>query len=138
MSNSENNKAAVLRFNKECIEQGNLNSFKELLSDEVVNHSAQPGMPNGSQSFYFFLNEILRKGFPDLKVEVLEQVAERDLVTTRKKITATHTGEVFGIAPSNKLVEIHIIDMVKLKNGQYTDHWGQSNFAEVIKQISEK
>ncbi len=133
---TEQNKAIVTRFNKECIEQGLTKSFAELLASDVINHSAPADMPNGVESFHFFLNEVLRKGFPDLKVEILEQVAENDLVTTRKKISATHTGDIFGITPSNKKVEINIIDIIKLKDGKYAEHWGQSNFSDVIKEIS--
>jgi predicted ester cyclase len=133
---TEQNKEIVTRFNKECIEQGIPQSFEDLLSDKVINHSAPAGMPNGKESFYYFLNSILRQGFPNLKVEILEQVAERDLVTTRKKITATHTGEIFGISPSNKKVEINVIDIIRLRDGKYIEHWGQSNFDEVLKMIS--
>lgn len=135
---TELNKQIVIRFNKECIEQGRPESFEELLSDNVINHSAPAGMPNGKESFYFFLNNILRQGFPNLKVEILEQIAERDLVTTRKKIKATHTGEIFGIPASNKEVEINIIDIIRLRDGKYAEHWGQSNFDDVLKQIAAK
>ena len=134
--NTEQNKAIVVRFNKEFIEQNNENSFNELLSENVVNHSAPAGMPNGKESFYFFLNNVLRAGFPNLKVDILEQVAEGEFVTSRKKIIATHTGSIFGIAPSNKEVEINIIEMIRIQNGKYVEHWGQSNFDEVLKQIS--
>lgn len=132
----EENKAIVVRFNKECIEQGKAESFKELLADDVINHSAPPGAPNGPESFYFFLNEVLRKGFSDLKVEILDQIAERDLVTTRKKISATHTGEIFGIAPSDKTVVINVIDIIRLRDGKYAEHWGQSNFTDVLAEIA--
>lgn len=135
---TELNKQIVVRFNKECIEQGKPESFEELLSDKVVNHSAPAGMPNGKESFYFFLNNVLRQGFPNLKVEILDQIAERDLVTTRKRIVATHTREFFGIPVSNKEVEIKVIDIIRLQDGKYVEHWGQSNFDEVLKQISEK
>jgi predicted ester cyclase len=134
--NTEQNKAIVVRFNKEFIEQGNENAFNELLSINVINHSAPAGTPNGKDSFYFFLNKVLRKGFPNLTVEIQEQIAERDLVTTRKKIRATHSGEIFGIPPSNKEVEINIIDIIRIQDGKYAEHWGQSNFDEVLKQIS--
>src|SRR5215217_2929428 len=99
---TEQNKAIVARFNKECIEQGNNNSFEELLADDVINHSAPAEMANGKESFYFFLNSVLRQGFPNLKVEILEQLAEKDLVSTRKKIKGTHTGDIFGISASSK------------------------------------
>jgi predicted SnoaL-like aldol condensation-catalyzing enzyme len=137
-STPEKNKEIVKRFNKEYIEQGNINSLKELIADDVINHSAPAGSPNGKESFANFLNGVLRKGFPDLKVEILEQIAERDLVTTRKKIIATHTGEIFGIEPSNKKVEINVIDIIRLRDGKYVEHWGQSNFSEVLAEISTK
>jgi len=132
---TEQNKAIVRRFNKECIEQGLAASFEELLADDVVNHAAPPGKPNGKESFTFFLNEVLRKGFPDCKVEILEQVAENDLVTTRKKITGTHTGEIFGLAPTNKSVVIQVIDLIRLEGGKYKEHWGQTDFHEVLRSL---
>lgn len=132
---AEQNKAVVVRFNKECIEQGNIESFKELLADDVVNYSAPDGVSNGADSFRYFLIEVLRKGFSNLKVEILDQVAENDLVTTRKRILATHTGEIFGIPASNKNVEIRVIDIIRLKDGKYAEHWGQSNFSDVIAQL---
>ncbi|MBN9385984.1 MAG: ester cyclase [Chitinophagaceae bacterium] len=132
---TELNKIIVQKFNKECIEQGDPDAFRELLAGDVINHSAPPGMPRGVGSFTYFLNEVLRKGFPNLRVEILDQVAENDLVATRKRITGTHTGEIFGIPPSNKDVVIHVIDIIRLENGQYAEHWGQSNFADVLKEI---
>ena len=136
MSNStEQNKAIVRRFNKECLEQGIPASFDELLAQDVINHSAPPGRPNGKESFSFFLNEVLRKGFPDLKVEIFDQVAEGDLVTTRKKISGTHMGEVLGHAPTRRRVEINVIDIIRLKDGKYQEHWGQTDFFEVLRQL---
>src|SRR5689334_7126050 len=108
MYSTEQSKAIVLRFNKEVIEQGNIDSIHELVAGDVINHTAPPGVSMGADGMIHFLMNVLRKTFPDLKVEILEQVAERDLVTTRKKITATHKEEP---------VEINIIDMIRLKNG---------------------
>lgn len=132
--NTEQNKEIVRRYNKECIEMGLAASFEELLADDVVNHSVDPGTPNGKESFTSFHNEV-RKGFPDCKVEILEQVAENDLVVTRKRVTGTHTGEILGIAPTNKPVEISVIDIVRVKDGKYREYWGHSNFVEVLRRL---
>lgn len=136
MKATEQNKSIVTRFNKECIERGIDDSFHELLAADVINHSAPKGMPNGRESFDNFLKGTLRKGFSDLHVEILDQIAEGDLVATRKKITCIHSGEIFGIAPSSKKVEINVIDIIRLKDGKYAEHWGQSNFADVLAEIS--
>ena len=132
----EQNKKAVLRFNEEFIEQGMMSSFQELVAEDVINHSAPPGSQKGPESMLYFLQHILRKGFPDMKVEIFDQVAEGDKVTTRKAIHATHLGEFMGIPASNKKVTIHVIDIIRLRNGKYIEHWGVSNLGEIIAQIS--
>ncbi len=134
---TEKNKAAVLRFNTEFIEQGNMNSFKELVSDTVINHAAPAGTPSGPESMTHFLS-LLRTGFPDIKVEILDQIAEGDKVTTRKILNGTHKGEFFGIPATEKKVNIHVIDIIRLKDGKYVDHWGISNLSDVMTQLAAK
>ena len=134
---TEKNKEIVLRFNREVIEQGNVATFEELVSPDVINHAAREGMPNGPESMRHFLLQVLRMGFPDIKVEILDQVAEGDKVTTRKTLHGTHTGEFMGIPPSNKRVTIQVIDIIRLSQGRYTEHWGISNIPEIIREISE-
>jgi steroid delta-isomerase-like uncharacterized protein len=136
MQTTEQNKAVVIRFNKEIIEQGNLSVFNELVADNVVNHSAPAGAPSGPESMIHFLQHILKAGFPDLKVEILDQVAEGDKVTSRKVLRGTHTGELMGIPPSGKTVAINVIDIIRLHDGKYAEHWGASNLSEVIAQLS--
>jgi len=133
---TEQNKAIVTRFNKEVIEQGNMESFKQLVADDMYNHAAPPGMPTGPDGMVYFFREILKAGFPDLKVIILHQVAENDCVTSRKEFHATHTGAFMGVPGSNKKVVIEVIEIVKLRDGKYVEHWGISNLHEVMKTIS--
>jgi len=135
---TEQNKAIVTRFNRECIEQTNPASFKEILAADCINHAAPPGTPNGAESMINFLSNVLKPGFPDLKVAILDQVAEGDKVVTRKEIRGTHTGSFMGVAPSNKTVLIKVIDIIRLRNGQYVDHWAASNLHEVLAEIGAK
>jgi len=132
----DQNKKTVTRFNKEFVEQGNIDSFKELISDSVINHAAPAGVPNGPDSMFHFLNDILKKGFPDLRLEIFDQIAEGDKVVTRKAFHATHSGDFMGIAPSHKKVVINVIDIIRLRDGKYVEHWGISNLSDVIAEIS--
>ena len=134
---TEQNKNAVIRFNKEFIEQGNMESFKELVANDLYNHSAPQDLPTGPESMIYFLQHILKAGFPDLKVEIFDQVAEGDKVTTRKAFHATHGGEFMGIPASYKKVTINVIDIIRLRDGKYVEHWGMSNLSDILKEISE-
>jgi predicted SnoaL-like aldol condensation-catalyzing enzyme len=93
------NKAVVVRFNKDVIEQGDEVAFRELMAPDFVNRSALPGMPTGPDGMLHTFNKILRPALPDLTVEIHDQVAEGDKVTTRKTITARTAGSLSGSQP---------------------------------------
>jgi predicted ester cyclase len=126
------NKAIVVRFNREVIEEGDEAAFRELVAPDFVNRSAPPGMPTGPDGMLHTLNDILRPALPDITVEIHHQVAEGDMVTTRKTIRGTHRGELLGILPTGKRVEIDVIDIVRLANGRYAEHWGVNTLAVVL------
>ncbi|WP_172283729.1 ester cyclase [Chryseobacterium sp. LAM-KRS1] len=131
----EKNKEIVKRFNIEVIEKGNVETFEELMDENFTNHSAPQGADNGKQGMINTFNGILRPAMPDIQVTILQQVAEEDLVTTRKNISGTHTGNFMGIAPSGKRISIDVIDIVRLKNGKYFEHWGINNLSVVLAQL---
>ena len=132
----EKNKAIIRRFNLEVIEQGNLESFKELMNDQFINRTAPEGIDNGPGGMIYTFNQILRPAFPDLKVTIYEQLAEGDLVTTRKTITGTHDGIFMGVPPTGKKITIHVIDIVRVVNGQYYEHWGLNTLSNVLNQLA--
>lgn len=132
---TENNKAVVRRFNQEVIAEGNLQSFNELMDGQFVNRSAPEGMSNGADGMIYFFNEILRPAMPDIHVTIHQQVAEGDLVTTRKTISGTQTGEILGIPATGRAVNIDVIDIVRVKDGRYFEHWGITTLSDVLSQL---
>jgi predicted ester cyclase len=131
------NKSIVRRFNKEAIERGDEHTFSELMAPEFVNRTAAPGVPSGPDGMLHTFNRVLRPALPDLLVEIHEQIAEGDKVTTRKTIHGTHRGELFGIPPTNKRVAIDVIDIVRLENGRYVEHWGMNTLPAVLASLRE-
>ena len=126
------NKAIVTRFNKAVIEQGDEVAFRELMAPDFVNRSAPPGMPTGPDGMLHTFNKILRPALPELTVEIHDQVAEGDKVTTRKTIHGTHRGELLGVPATNRHVSVDLIDIVRVKDGRYVEHWGVNTPASVL------
>jgi predicted ester cyclase len=126
------NKATVLRFNQQVIERGDDAAFAELMAPNFVNRTAAAGVPRGPEGMLYTFNHLLRPALPDLRVEIHEQVAEGDKVTTRKTIHGTHRGEFFGIPATNRRVAIDVIDIVRLENGRYIEHWGVNTLPAVL------
>jgi predicted ester cyclase len=62
-------------------------------------------------------------------------IAEWDRVATKKRFTGTHTGEFNGIAPTGKRVELQYVDILRLRDGQITEHWLSMNQLSFMQQL---
>ncbi len=136
METSDQNKATIARFNKEFIEGGSLDAFQEILAPDFVNRTAPPGVPTGPEGVAYFFNHLLKTAFPDLTVEIHDQVAEADKVTTRKTFHATHQDDFFGVPATNRPVAMDVIDVIRLREGQFVEHWGLVDWQQVMAQLT--
>jgi predicted ester cyclase len=130
------NKSIVQRFNNEFIESGDINAFTDIISPDFINQTAPPGVPKGPEGVLYFFNQFLRPAFPDMKVEIVTQVAENDLVTTHKKFHAVHKGEFMGIPATGKNITIEVIDIIRLKDRKFVEHWNVLDWQLVINQMT--
>ena len=71
-------------------------------------------VPKGKDGMWNTFANVLHPAFPDLTVEIHDQIAEGDRVTTRKTICGTHKGAVMGVAPTGRAVTIDVIDVPEL------------------------
>jgi predicted ester cyclase len=92
----------------------------------------QAGRPaSGFQAFY----GALLQGFPDATMEINEQLAERDLVATRKTFRGTHLGELWKLPPTGNRVEFEFIDIFRVSEGKLIEHWTSMDLAALRHQM---
>jgi steroid delta-isomerase-like uncharacterized protein len=72
---------------------------------------------------------------PDLRAIIHDQVADENKVVTRKTLRGTHKGELMGIPPTGKTVDIEVIDILAVKDGKITDHWNLVDQLGLLKQL---
>lgn len=125
-------KTVVQRFNNEVIARGDRGAFEELIAPGFVNQSAPPGAPAGPESMWSTFETVLRPALAGLTVTIHDQVAEGDKVTTRKTIAGTHVGALLGVAATGKPISIDVIDMVRVEDGRYVEHWGINTLQAVL------
>src|SRR5215510_12816928 len=133
---TEQNKATVTRFNKEFIEGADINAFNDIIAPVFINQTAPPGVPKGPEGVMYFFNHFLRPAFPDMRVEIQRQVAENDMVTTHKVFHATHKGDFMGIPATGKKLDIEVMDIIRLQNGKFVEHWNVVDWQQVITQLT--
>lgn len=133
---SADNKEVVRRFNIEVIQNGNEAEFQALMAPGFINHAAPQGMPNGPENMWNTFQNVLRPALSDLKVTIHDQIAEGDKVTTRKTISGVHTGTLLGVAATGRDVAISVIDIVRIEDGRYAEHWGLNTLSTVLADLS--
>lgn len=126
-SNNNTNDSNLVK-NREvykAIETGDVTKIKEFLHKDAVDHG---GGPNGSDitggdSILAMLSRV-HTGFSDIKMEVITDAANADYIFSLVKLTGTtNATPVWGMPPNTK-IESKTVDVVKIKDGKATDHWG--------------
>ncbi len=128
-------KAVVRQFNEEVIVKGDRVAFDALMEPTFINRSAPAGADAGPEGMWNTFQTVLRPALSELSVTIHDQIAEGDMVTTRKTITGTHTGALMGVEPTGRPVAIDVIDIVRVADGRYAEHWGINNFPSVLAQL---
>jgi len=126
------NKDVVRRFNVEVIERGDRAAFDALMAPDFVNRSAPAGTPSGPEGMWSTFETLLRPAISNLQVQIHDQVAEGDKVTTRKTVSGVHTGRLLDVEATGRPVTIEVIDIVRLENGRYVEHWGVNTLPSVV------
>lgn len=111
----------VLAANYDRARGGNLH----LASNGRDQNWAHPGM-------------YLRTAFPD-RVDVMERViADGDRVGLLFRVTATHTGHFFGIAPTGRRIDVYEIAWLVIRDGQMVEGWFMMDETALLKQLGVK
>jgi len=131
---SEAAKAVVRRNTEEVQGGGNFEVFEELFGDDFLDHMPQPGRTpdkDGARQLY----KILRTAFPDFHADIHWQLADGDRVTTYKTYHGTHRGEFLGVAPTGREIQFETVDVMRVRNGKITEHWGVANLFSLMQQL---
>ena len=122
----------VRRLTNEAFIGGNVEVIDEVIADNFVSHDPPPGMP-ATRAGYRALAESVVSAFSDRKVEFDEYIDTADgRVVENWAMTATHTGDAFGLPGSGKQVRVRGIEIFRCSNGKIVEHWGSVDMSDVF------
>ena len=130
---SEENKALVQRFVEEFWNQKNMSAADELMAADVVIH-----MPTGEVVDLDGLKafaDMWRSSFPDWHSTFEELIAEGERVAERWTGRGTHQGELQGIPPTGKRVEIPGSVFYRIIDGKIVEFRGQLDMMSLMQQL---
>ncbi len=132
---AEENKATSRRFFEELFNQGNLDAADEIVTSDFVLHD--PNLPEevrGPEGLKEFTT-LFRNAFPDIAIEVKEQVAEGDKVGTRFVAIGTHQGDLMGVAPSGNRVTVGAFTLHRFSGEKIAEDWANYDALGMMQQI---
>jgi steroid delta-isomerase-like uncharacterized protein len=130
------NKALVRREVEEALSGGNLGVLDELIADEYVSYDPAAPEPIRGREAYKALIAGYRQGLGEaLAVRIDDQIAEGDKVVTRWTARGRHDGELFGIPPTGRQVEITGISIERLEGGRIVEDWVNWDALGLMRQL---
>jgi len=107
-------------------------TFPELFTESYIQHSGRS--PSGlAAQIELFKN--LFTVTPDHHMQVEDRIIAGDKVVARTTHTATHTGTFRGFPPTGKRFSYRTIDIWRIENGKFGEHWDITDAEEVLRRL---
>lgn len=121
----------VRRLTDEVFIGGNVEAIDQLLSSDFESHDPPPGVGSDRQGLKDLASMVVGS-FDDRKLEFDEFIDTTDgRVVENWAMTATHTGEAFGLPPSGKSITVRGIEIWRVSNGRIVEHWGAVDMSDL-------
>jgi predicted ester cyclase len=107
-------------------------TFPEIFSESYLQNSGRnpSGLAAQIENFRGILSRI-----PDLHMKVEDRILGGDKVVARVSFTGTHTQPFQGIAPTGRRFTLRTIDIWRVENGRFAEHWDIVDVAGLQKQL---
>jgi predicted ester cyclase len=131
-SDLERNKAVARRVFEEIFNQGKFQVADEIYAKDFVNHGVHRdvGLKEDQDAARGW-----KLAFPDLKMTVLKEIAEGDLVTVLYEGTGTNTGEGNGLPATGRGIEGRGITIWRIVKGRITEEWSEFDQLRIMQDL---
>jgi predicted ester cyclase len=106
--------------------------FPEIHTESYIQHSGRS--PSGLAAQIENFRRIFAS-MPDIQMRVEDRVIAGDRIVARNTFSATHTQTIRGISPTGKAFTFRTIDIWRVENGKFAEHWDLVDIAEVLNKL---
>jgi len=107
-------------------------TFPEIFTESYIQNSGRS--PSGLAAQIENFRRILAS-MPDVQMRVEDRIIAGDRVVARNTFAATHTQPLQGIAPTGRRFALRTIDIWRVENGKFAEHWDLVDAAGLQKQL---
>ena len=107
----------------------------ELISDDFVDHIEQQGLEGTGRARYLASARMTHDAFSDYHEEIEFIVADDEKAVSYARITGTHDGDLMGLPPTGRKIDVHSIGILRFADGQLIDRWGIGDSLRQMQQL---
>jgi steroid delta-isomerase-like uncharacterized protein len=138
MSDTDKNKQIIQNFVQVVWNGRDLSALKDFWAEDCVNH-AMSGTDNRGldalRRYHDSFFDDFFSAFPDIQIEITQQVAESDRIATYITSQGTHSGSFYGTPPTGKHISTSVIRIDRVQAGKIAEHWSVSDAAGLMQQL---
>lgn len=134
----EHNRRVVTRYFEEAWNEGRVDVLDELIDAGYVNHSSSLPDPRPGPADLKRIVQAMRAGIPDLHYEILDMAVTADTVAVHLRVTGTHLGPLFGMAPQGGRIDVRQMQFESMRDGRIVAHWRVTDELSLLKQIGQR
>jgi predicted ester cyclase len=138
---AESNKDLCRRFIQKIFNEGELSLIRDFMSPDVVNHEladsfGESKAPQGHNiSWMTDFVFLYRHAFPDLRIEIQDQIAESDRVVTCLRMRGTQKNALMRIAASGRKIDVSGIRIDRIAGGKIVESWVHFDSIGMLRQL---
>ena len=133
--NPESNKQVVRKFYETYGTRHDVEGCLPLFENALFRTVGNTSMPALDVQGFKQLGLDYLKAFPDLKMTVLQVIAEGDHVVAVTRFTGTQTGPLMTLPPSGKAVDVVGVDVWTVRNGKLAGLQAFNNDLQLLQQL---
>ena len=107
-------------------------AFREVTAESYIQHSGRS--PNGLAAQIENFRGVFSR-MPDVRATVEDRIIACDKVVARMALSATHTQPLQGISPTGRRFILRTIDIWRVENGKFAEHWDIVDFPGLQAQL---
>src|SRR5262249_20221985 len=107
----------------------------ELIADDFVDHIEAQALEGTGRARYLASARVMHDAFSDYHEAAEMVIAEGDKAVSYARITGTHDGDFFGIAPTGRSVDFRSMGILRFENGRVVERWGVGDSLTQMQQL---
>lgn len=131
---TEKHKEIARLISQKVVNEKDYTPIEEYLTEDYTYHGLGGMTARTPQGFKEAIKGF-HQAIPDLRSEILDIVAEDDLLVLRFNFTGTHKGDFLGFPPSEAKLHFGGMIMRRFVNGKVAEDWDYFDFPTIVSQI---